>query len=102
MLGEFDRRFVREAGQHHVIEAVELVLERGDDARMAMAEQAGPPGADRVQIAAAVVAGQPDALGLGDRQHRQGFVIVHLRARVPDHGEIARGERVSKRSVHDL
>ena len=102
LLGEFDGRFVGEAGQHHMVEFVELVLQRRDDARMTMPKQASPPRTYRIQIALAVVTGQPRALGARDRQHGQGFVIVHLRARVPDHGEIARGQAGRKRSVHGL
>jgi hypothetical protein len=33
---------------------------------------------------------QPRAFGASDRQHRQRLVIVHLRARMPDDGEITR------------
>ena len=91
-LGELDCRFVGETGEHHVVEAVELVAERGDDARMAMTEQAGPPRTDRIEIAASVGCGQPRAVGARDRQHRQGFVVVHLRARVPHDRKVAGGE----------
>jgi hypothetical protein len=94
LLGQGDRRFMRHAGQHHMVEAVELVLQRGNDARMAVAEDVGPPGTDRIEIARAIRRIQPGAFGLRDGQHRHGFVIVHLRARVPDHGKIARGQRV--------
>jgi hypothetical protein len=59
---------------------------------MAVAEQASPPRADRVEPAAAVVAMEPRTFGARDRQHRQRFVVVHLRARMPDDGEVASGE----------
>jgi len=101
-LGELDRGLVREPGQHDVVEPVELVLQRLDDARMPVPEQARPPRTDRVEIAPPVVAVQPRALGACDRHHRQRFVIVHLRARMPDDGEVARGEAVRKRRVHAL
>jgi hypothetical protein len=48
-LGEFDRRLVRAAGEHRVLERVELVLQRGVDVRIRMAEQVHPPRADRVE-----------------------------------------------------
>ena len=101
-LGKLDRRLVREAGQHHVVEPVELRLQCRDDARVAVAEQARPPRADRVEIAPSVVAVQPGAFGAGDRHHRQRFVVVHLRARMPDDGEVARRERGGFRGDHGL
>ncbi|MDQ0591080.1 urease accessory protein UreF [Variovorax paradoxus] len=42
-LGQLDGRRVRAAREHHVRERVELVLERGVDGRVRMAEEIDPP-----------------------------------------------------------
>jgi hypothetical protein len=91
-LGKLDRRCVREACQHHVLEAAELARDRGADARVGVAEQVDPPRADRVEVAAAVGVVEPHALAALDGDHRQPLVVLHLRARVPDGVQIATGE----------
>ncbi len=86
-LAEFDDRLMGEATEQHMVEPVELRLDPLDDHRMAVAEDIGPPGADRVDVALAIEIGQPDAFGGGDRYQRQraaGFVVLHLRAGMPD------------------
>ena len=47
------------------------VAMRRVDARVGVAEQVDPPGADGVEVAPAVVAVQPDAFAARDRDHRQ-------------------------------
>ena len=51
----------------------------------------GPPTADRIQYAAAVVPHQPRAFATCHRKQRQCVgVFAHLRAGVPEHGQVAR------------
>jgi hypothetical protein len=92
LLGQRDRRFMGHSSQHDVVDAIKLVLERGNDARMAMAKQTSPPRAHRIQIEPALGVGEPRTLRLRNGQHRHAFMVVHLRARVPDHGKVARGQ----------
>ena len=84
--------FVGHAGQHDVVQSVELVLETGDDTRMPVAEYVCPPRADRIEIAIAVLRVQPGTFGPLDGEHGHDLVIMHLRARMPDHAKIARGK----------
>ena len=84
-LGELDHRPMREAGEHHVLELVELRGDRGADARIRVAEEIDPPRAHRVEIAAAVEIVEPRTLAARDRHERQRLVLLHLRARMP-HG----------------
>ena len=88
-LGQFDHRLMGEAGQHHVLKAVQLLADACVDARVGMAEHIDPPGADRIQVALAVEIFQPDALATADRNQRQALVVFHLRAGVPEHGQVA-------------
>jgi len=85
---------VGEAGQHDVVERVELLAQRRDDARVAVPEEVRPPGADGVEEAVAVHVLQPRALRAADRHQRQGLVQLHLRARMPDGVEAAAEEVV--------
>src|SRR3546814_16507824 len=79
---------MREAGEHDVIEFIELGFQRGDNRRMTMTKDVGPPRTDRIEIALAVEIFEPDTLCRLDRDQRQcGFrprVIAHLRARLHD------------------
>ena len=86
-LGELDHRLMGEAGQHDVLQRVELGLEGVADARVGVAEQIDPPGADAVEVAPAVHVDEPRALAPGDRDEGQLLVVLHLGARVPDGGE---------------
>ena len=94
LLREGHHRLMGEAGQHDVVERVELLVERRLDARMAVAEQVGPPGADGIQIAVAVEILQPGAFAAADGHQRQGLVQLHLGARMPDGVEAAAEEIV--------
>ncbi|MNT43741.1 hypothetical protein D3C72_1802280 [compost metagenome] len=91
--GEFfrqlDHRFMRETGQHRVFQAVQLVLEFRIDARIRMAEQVHPPGADGVQVASAFVVIQPGAAAMADGDERYSLVVLHLRARMPHAAQTA-------------
>ncbi len=78
-----------EAGEHHVLELVDLVLDALIDARIGMAENVDPPGAHRVQVALAVEVLQPHAFTAADGDQRQLFVVLHLGAGVPEYGEVA-------------
>ena len=89
-LGKLDRGTMRESGQHDVLQRVELVDDRGVDRRVSVTEQIDPPGADRVQISVAVEIVQPRAAAARDWNERQGLVLLHLRARMPDGGAAAR------------
>ncbi|MNS79373.1 hypothetical protein D3C72_1130260 [compost metagenome] len=85
-----DRRFMAEAGQHHLLQLSGLGGDGTTNARLGVAEQVGPPAADGVQVAVAVVIDQPGAFATGDRHQRQRVrMLAHLRARVPQHLEVA-------------
>jgi hypothetical protein len=85
---------VGETGEHHVRCSRELRLHGGVDARLGMAVQIHPPRTDRIDIAFAVVIGEPHAACATNRQQRQfALVILHLRAGVPDVREIPRPQR---------
>jgi hypothetical protein len=58
-LGQFNRRPVGETSQHHVVERVQLIDQRGADGGVVVPEQVDPPGADRIQMAPASVVAQP-------------------------------------------
>jgi hypothetical protein len=88
-LGQLDRRTVRRAREHRVLELAELRDDRRADARLAMAEQVDPPRRHRVEQAAAVEVLEPHAVGARDRHERQRLVRLHLRARVPHRREAA-------------
>ena len=90
LLGQGDHRLVREAGQHRVLELVELILQRRIDARIGVAEQVDPPRADRIQITLAVGVVQPDAATVADGDQRHRFMVLHLRAWMPDAAQTAR------------
>jgi hypothetical protein len=82
---------VREAGEYHVLYLFELFAYRGIDARIGMAEQIDPPRADAIDIAPAREVLEPNALATANRDHRERFVILHLRAGVPHVRQIPRG-----------
>ncbi|MCY1417181.1 hypothetical protein D9M71_327080 [compost metagenome] len=88
-LGQLDHRLVAEAGEDHVLQLVDLVLDALVDARVGVAEHVHPPGADRVQVALALEVLQPHAFAAADRHHRQALVVLHLGAGVPEHVEVA-------------
>ncbi len=89
--GEFDRRRVRAAGEDHVFQRARLPRDGFGDARLGVAEQVGPPAADRIEVAATVTADQPGTFAACDRQQRQRVrMLAHLRARMPQHGKVAR------------
>src|SRR5579859_3757270 len=83
-----------ETGEDHVLQLVHLLHESGVDARVRMAEQVHPPGADGVQIAAPIEVLQPYPLAAADGHRRQGLVVLHLRAGVPQDREVAAYEGV--------
>lgn len=87
-------RLVRETGQHDVLQLIELLAQRRIDARVGVAEQIGPPGADAIQPALTRLAVQPHALPAHDGKQRQGMraglqMVLHLGAGVPHGGRYA-------------
>ncbi|MNV27987.1 hypothetical protein D3C71_1191580 [compost metagenome] len=88
-LGQLDHRLMTEAGQDHMFELVDLVLDALVDPRVGVSEHIDPPGADRIEVAFAFEVFQPHAFPALDRDQRQLFVIFHLGAGMPQHGEIA-------------
>jgi hypothetical protein len=90
-LGQFDRRWVRATGKDHLLQRAGLARDGSGDAGLRVPMQVDPPAADRIERPAAVVAHQPGAVAPCDRQQRQHVrMLAHLRARVPQHGEVAR------------
>jgi len=78
-----------EAGQHHVLELVELILDALVDARIGVAEHVDPPGADGIDITLAIEILEPDAFAAPDGDQRQLLVVFHLGAGVPENREVA-------------
>ena len=83
-LRQLDHGSMRESRQHYVIELIELIAQRLHYRRVAVAEQAHPPGTDRVEIPRAVMAREPGSLGALDRYQWQIGMPFHLGAGVPD------------------
>ncbi|MNP01047.1 hypothetical protein D3C76_928490 [compost metagenome] len=81
--GQLDYRLVAEAGQDHVFQLVDLVLDALVDARVGMAKHVDPPTAHGVQVAFAFEVFQPHAFTALDRDQRQLLVVFHLGAGVP-------------------
>ena len=94
---QFDHRWMRAAGQDDMLHAVQLRLDRRDDARLAMTEQVDPPRADGIEIALAVCVDQPGAFAAHHRHQRPGLVRLHLRARMPHGAQAARNQRGIRR-----
>ena len=67
---------MREAGQHHLFQRRRLARDGRGDARFAMAEQVGPPAADRIQVAPPVVRRPASAFAAADRHQRQGVGML--------------------------
>src|SRR3546814_12901214 len=61
-LGKFDRRRMREAGAHDVIEFIELGFQRRYNRWMTMTKDVGTPRTDRIELAIAVDILYPDTL----------------------------------------
>ncbi len=87
--GQLDHRLMAEAGEDHMLQLIDLVLDTLVDARIAVAEHVDPPRTHGVEIAFAVEVFQPDAFAAPDRDQRQQFVIFHLGAGVPHDLEVA-------------
>ena len=58
---QFNYGFMRQAGQHYVVQAVQLVVQRSLDVGMAMAEQVDPPRTHRIQVTLAIRIKQPSS-----------------------------------------
>ena len=86
---QLHHRHVGKASQHDVVELFELVAQCGVDARVRVAEQVHPPGADGVEDTSTIKILEPDALSAADGHQRNGFVELHLRARMPHGGATA-------------
>src|SRR5690606_16566958 len=78
-----------EAGQHHMLKLVQLVLDALIDAGIGVTEHIDPPGADGIDVALAVEVFEPDAFTAADGNQRQLLVILHLCAGMPEYGEVA-------------
>ena len=82
---------VRTAGQNDLLQRVGLLANGACDAGFGMAVDIGPPTADRIQYAAAIVPHQPRAFATRYREQRQRIgVFAHLCAGVPEHGQVTR------------
>ena len=81
----------RQNGKGAVLEALELGTHRGIDAWVGVTEQVHPPRADGIEIAPACVILEPGSAAAPDRDRRLCLVVLHLRARMPDPRERARG-----------
>ena len=91
-LGKTYGRFVSEAGEDHMFELAQLLRERRIDARVGMPEDIDPPGTHGVEIAFAVEILEPRSGTASNRDHGHGFMVLHLRAGMPHHPQIAGGE----------
>ena len=87
--GQLHHRRMGAASQHHVVELFHLIGHCSTDVRVAVPEQIDPPGADAVQVAAAIGVVQPGAAGAVNGQRWRGFVPLHGGARVPDGSDAA-------------
>jgi hypothetical protein len=83
---QFDHRLMRQTGQHHMVQAVQLRVQCSLDVRMAMPKQIDPPRAHRIQVALAVGIKQPGALTADDGHQGLRLVVFHLCAGVPHGG----------------
>ena len=92
-LAQAHQRFVRQAGDDDVFEAVQLLLQGRAQPGVAVAQRLAPPAGDGVQQAAPIGQVQPAALGAHHRQRRQRLVVPHLRAGMPEGIQIA-GDQV--------
>jgi hypothetical protein len=63
--------------------------ERGIDARVGVPEKIHPPRADRIEVAPAVEIIEPASGPARHGDERQGFVMLHLGARMPDSAQAA-------------
>ena len=91
-LGERDGRLMGEPGEQNVLKVLRLPAHRGADGGMGMAEEVHPPRADGVEVTAPVLVFEPDAMGTADGDRRQPFVVLHLRAGVPQDRPITLAE----------
>jgi hypothetical protein len=82
-LRQLDHRPMREPGEQHVRQCVELRAHGGIDARIGVAEQIHPPRAHGIEVAIPVEVGEPRTLAACDGHERQRLVHLHLRARMP-------------------
>ena len=83
LFGQAYRGFVGEAGKDDVFQQVELVVQSRIDAWIRVTEQIHPPGAYRVEVPLAVEVLEPHAFAAPDRYRREGFMVLHLGAGVP-------------------
>jgi hypothetical protein len=89
-LVKLNDRVVSEAGQHRMLEQAKLVCKRRIDAGVRVTKQIHPPGTDAVQIASAFMVVKPHALPATDWHQGQGFMMLHLSARMPDTAQTTR------------
>ena len=99
-LGQLHSRRMGTTGQHHMRQGVELVLDGGIDARIGVAKQIDPPGADGVEVTLAVFVNQPHTLPAHDGQGRYLGGTLHLCAGVPNACQAACNQR-SRHSKSD-
>ena len=78
--------------QQHMFQCFQLPGESRVDARIGMTKQVDPPGADGIKVAVTLEILEPYALAGFDRDDRERLVVLHLRAGMPQNGEIASGE----------
>ena len=98
-LGQLDHRLMAEAGEDHVFQLVDLVLDALVDTRVGVAEYVDPPGTDGVEVALAFEVFQPYAFTAFDGHQRQLLVVFHLGAGMPQHREVALHPLVVRPSV---
>src|SRR3990167_6564056 len=73
-----------EAGENHMLQLIDLILDALIDPRVGVAKHVDPPGADRVEVALAIEVLEPYAFAAFDRHQRQLLVVLHLRAGVAE------------------
>ena len=74
---------MRQIGKDNVFQSAELIGNRRIDTRVAMPEKVAPPRTDHIKIPFSIDPVKINAFTALNRNRRKGFIILHLRTRVP-------------------
>jgi len=93
---QLNRWGMRAACQNDLLQGMRLTPNGFGNTWFGMAVDIGPPAADGIKDAPTIVPNQPCAFATRHWEQGQGVgVFSHLRAGVPEHGEIARAPSLS-------